>query len=114
MLKSLSILFWLQLVLSGLAFGNAFQTSAPLALKSARSQPWSYEAVDIAAPTFETTSLLAAKKKNDDNTQKEKLSALTIFIAFATPWRNPNSIFVYLFLGVYALGKYSEATHGGG
>lgn len=31
-----------------------------------------------------------------------------IFVAFLTPWRNPNSILLYLFIIVYVLGKIGE------
>eukprot|EP00977_Amphora_coffeiformis_P008490 scaffold1923_cov160-Amphora_coffeaeformis.AAC.2 len=34
---------------------------------------------------------------------------LQLFLVYMTPWRNPNSIFVYLLIILYALGKYSEA-----
>ena len=44
------------------------------------------------------------KKKEEDSTDPLKL-----FLTYATPWRNPNSIFVYLFLIVYILGSISEA-----
>ena len=36
-------------------------------------------------------------------------SALGMVLLYLTPWRNPNSIFVYMFLVLYGLGKYSEA-----
>lgn len=32
-----------------------------------------------------------------------------LFLVYMTPWRNPNSIFVYMLLTLIALGKYSES-----
>jgi len=41
---------------------------------------------------------------------KEKMTdPLQLFFVYMTPWKNPNSIFVYLFIALYALGKYSGA-----
>ncbi|KAG7342190.1 hypothetical protein IV203_007282 [Nitzschia inconspicua] len=54
-----------------------------------------------------TTSLFVKKKPVEQ--EKEKTNALGLFILYMTPWRNPNSIFVYMLLLLYALGKYSEA-----
>lgn len=33
----------------------------------------------------------------------------SLVLTYMTPWKNPNSIFVYLFLTLYLLGEYSEA-----
>ncbi|CAJ1947905.1 unnamed protein product [Cylindrotheca closterium] len=52
----------------------------------------------------------AAKKAEE----KEKTPPLTLFISYMTPWRNPNSIFLYMFLVVYLLGSYSEAKSAAG
>ncbi|CAB9508940.1 expressed unknown protein [Seminavis robusta] len=60
-------------------------------------------------------SKLFAIKKQDDKKSPEKrkvVDPLELFVAYATPWRNPNSIFVYMFVALYALGKYSEAKAG--
>ena len=60
--------------------------------------------------TLSSTELDAKKKKGEEEPLREKKNALELVILYMTPWRNPNSIFVYLFAGVYFLGKYSEAT----
>lgn len=69
-------------------------------------------------PTTSTTlstSLLAFNNKNKKkqvNQEPERVKVtdpLQLLILYATPWYNPNSIFVYLFALLYALGKYSEA-----
>ena len=46
--------------------------------------------------------------KNEDEVIKQKWD-FSLFLTYMTPWINPNSVFVYLFLTLYALGKYSEA-----
>ena len=65
-----------------------------------------------------TNVALEAYKKKEPVTapkeEKEKTPPLKLFLAYATPWRNPNSIFVYLFLAVYLLGSYSEAKSAAG
>ena len=62
--------------------------------------------------TLWTTSSteLNAKKKGAEEPEREENNALQLVVLYMTPWRNPNSIFVYLFAGLYFLGKYSEAT----
>ncbi|KAL3941122.1 MAG: hypothetical protein SGBAC_004461 [Bacillariaceae sp.] len=60
-------------------------------------------------------ALKAYKKREPAKTpeEKEKTPPLKLFITYMTPWLNPNSIFVYMFAVVIALGKYSEAhPHG--
>jgi hypothetical protein len=41
--------------------------------------------------------------------EKEKVGGIGLLILYMTPWKNPNSIFVYMLLTLYFLGKYSEA-----
>jgi hypothetical protein len=48
-----------------------------------------------------------SKKKEDDKVKQEWDASL--LIQFMTPWKNPNSIFVYMIGLLYLLGKYSEA-----
>mmetsp|Transcript_29511 Transcript_29511/g.34211 ORF Transcript_29511/g.34211 Transcript_29511/m.34211 type:complete len:133 (-) Transcript_29511:149-547(-) len=58
------------------------------------------------------TSAAAAsnKKKNVKKVEeKESPKGLSLVLVYMTPWRNPNSIFVYMFGLLYALGKYSES-----
>ena len=57
---------------------------------------------------------LKAPKTKEEEKVKIGDDATKMFLAYANPVRNPNSIFVYLLMGLYALGKYSEAhPHGG-
>jgi len=42
---------------------------------------------------------------------KESPKGLDLILLYMTPWRNPNSIFVYLFAIIYVLGKISESRH---
>ena len=64
------------------------------------------------------TASKGGKKKpvtnNDEQTNKEKKNAFELVLLYMTPWRNPNSIFVYMFLTLYVLGKYSESHSVGG
>jgi len=59
-------------------------------------------------PVGSTTSALMAAKKKPEAREKIE-NPLELLILYATPWKNPNSIFVYLFVLVYCLGKYSES-----
>ena len=55
---------------------------------------------------------LSVQKKKQEPVEKEKqVDALTLLKTYMTPWRNPNSIFVYLGAALYVLGKYSEIRH---
>mmetsp|Transcript_9832 Transcript_9832/g.20435 ORF Transcript_9832/g.20435 Transcript_9832/m.20435 type:complete len:121 (-) Transcript_9832:477-839(-) len=60
-------------------------------------------------PSVSRSSTEIAAKKGEEEPEREKKNALELVILYMTPWRNPNSIFVYLFGGLYFLGKYSEA-----
>lgn len=62
---------------------------------------------DEMTPT--TTALQAAKKKGGEEKPKQELDLTKTLILFFTPWKNPNSIFVYLFVIVYILGKINES-----
>jgi hypothetical protein len=53
------------------------------------------------------------KKTNAASTKKEKVTdPWQLFLIYATPWRNPNSIFVYMLLILYILGSITEAQRG--
>ncbi|KAL7559891.1 hypothetical protein ACA910_005388 [Epithemia clementina (nom. ined.)] len=62
------------------------------------------------------TQVIMAKKPTTESKYKEKTTGVvkqewdaSLFLTYMTPWKNPNSIFVYLFLTLYLLGEYSEA-----
>ena len=59
--------------------------------------------------------VLDAKKKKivEEEEEREQPRGLGLVLLFMTPWRNPNSIFVYMLLIVYGLGKYSELKASG-
>ena len=68
---------------------------------------------DLAVMGRTTMFALNKKKKEEAKIETRQVTdPLELFILYATPWRNPNSIFVYLLAGLYVLGKYSEAHHG--
>jgi hypothetical protein len=48
------------------------------------------------------------KKTEEDDKIKQEWDA-ALLIQFMTPWKNPNSIFVYMIGLLYLLGKYSES-----
>ena len=54
-------------------------------------------------------SLAALSAQEREEAEKEERKGLQLVLLYMTPWRNPNSIFVYLFLILYVLGKMSEA-----
>jgi hypothetical protein len=56
----------------------------------------------------QNTNPKSKPSSNNSSPTKKKLSAFDIFLAFATPWRNPNSILLYMFIIVYILGKMNE------
>jgi hypothetical protein len=61
--------------------------------------------------------VLDAKKKKISSSveeeEREQPRGVGLVLLFMTPWRNPNSIFVYMFLILYVLGKYGEAKSSG-
>jgi hypothetical protein len=63
--------------------------------------------------TTSSSTKLAAKKtgnkKKEDDKVKQEWDA-SLLIQYMTPWKNPNSIFVYMIGLLYLLGKYSEAN----
>jgi hypothetical protein len=75
-----------------------------------------------ASPTKLTSTALPAIPKKTTNSKTKKTPAaakkepvtdpLQLFLAYATPWRNPNSIFVYMLLTLYILGSIEEAQRG--
>ena len=57
-----------------------------------------------------STSKAPAKKDTTSNVVRTKIdNPVELVLLYMTPWKNPNSIFVYLFLAVFLLGKYSES-----
>ena len=67
------------------------------------------------APIQKTTNKKLAQgrytnKPKSTNFERQKQEwNLSLALLYMTPWKNPNSIFVYLFGILYVLGKISEA-----
>mmetsp|Transcript_22036 Transcript_22036/g.28527 ORF Transcript_22036/g.28527 Transcript_22036/m.28527 type:complete len:125 (-) Transcript_22036:228-602(-) len=61
--------------------------------------------------TQQSSSVLSAKKQpSKEPFDREKQDwNLGLVLQYMTPWKNPNSIFVYMFGTLYVLGKISEA-----
>jgi hypothetical protein len=81
--------------------------------KVGKADGWPTRSFHVARSS--SITMLSAKKmgnkkkktEEDDKIQQEWDAAL--LITFMTPWKNPNSIFVYMFGLLYLLGKYSES-----
>ena len=99
---------------------------APSSTTTTRRSAVSDRFVTTTATTTTTTQLhvfgngkkpskpaAVAKSKTKEPVQ-QKIDPLQLFIVYMTPWRNPNSISVYLMGGLYVLGKISEARHAAG
>lgn len=56
-----------------------------------------------------TTMLQAKNNPVEPEPERQKKDGLWLFLLYMTPWKNPNSIFVYMLMVLYFLGKYSEA-----
>lgn len=48
------------------------------------------------------------KTKNRNSEKREKVEGFDLFLVYMTPWKNPNSIFVYMILIIEILGKFRE------
>ena len=109
MLKPTLLLLCLPLILSGLALSEAFQSGI-----SGKTLSAGNSLLGTPTPTamfhrrLVEVHLKAPKKKE---IVKEQIGddPVKMFLAFANPTRNPNSIFVYMLMTLYALGKYSES-----
>ena len=59
------------------------------------------------------TAVFAAKKPKGseakEGEKKQVVDPLELFILFMTPWRNPNSIFIYMLLIINILGRMQES-----
>ena len=51
----------------------------------------------------------ASKKTNVQEERTQQDWDFSLFLLYMTPWKNPNSIFVYMLLTLIGLGKYSES-----
>ena len=91
---------------------TAFQPQPLLKTKALESQTRPTSNLVLVPPTPRQPTCLSLKiNKKDKPEEKKKMEwGLDLFLVYMTPWRNPNSIFVYLLLLLYSLGKYSE-TH---
>ena len=86
------------------------QTTRPAGTAFSPDKPTVLYQVPTSSSRRASTLLEAKKsKKSPGGEEKKTPSPMTLLVAYMTPWRNPNSLFVYMLLTVYALGKYSEA-----
>lgn len=74
----------------------------------------------VQSSSFSLIVLDAKKKKKisssveeEEEREREQPRGLGLVLLFMTPWRNPNSIFVYMFGILYVLGKYGEMKSSG-
>jgi hypothetical protein len=94
------------------AFHNpaaSVRCAPPTSLVSSTS-PTNPSRVVVQQEELRATVVLAAKKKGPDNKkpEKEKVSGLDLYFLYMTPWKNPNSIFVYFILIINILAKIKE------
>lgn len=63
--------------------------------------------------SMSSTAIFAAKKPNKsaggEEEKKQVVDPLELFILFMTPWRNPNSIFLYMLIIINILGRMQES-----
>lgn len=83
---------------------------------ASRSQAFTKSGITANSLKHSNSALLAKKKGKEvgeasASGDKKKLDPLELILLFMTPWRNPNSIFVYMFLILYVLGKMNETPH---
>lgn len=86
--------------IGGLNVGNA-----PFKTKKAR---------DATIPQDSKPILSVKKNKipsNNEASDSSKIPWSKVILAFLIPWRNPNSLFLYMLLIVSVLGKLNEHPH---
>jgi hypothetical protein len=103
---------WLAIAISAVVVcqlrADAFQAASPK-----KATPPSCKRPDIihfsedSFNQFPETTLQA--KKNPAEPEREKGDVIGLLLLYMTPWRNPNSIFVYMLLLLYVLGSISES-----
>jgi hypothetical protein len=82
----------------------------PNLIKSSEQQKQLSTPASFCSTPSSSTEINAKKKKvAEEEPEREKKNGLELVLLYMTPWRNPNSIFVYMIGTVYLLGKYSEA-----
>lgn len=93
------------------AFAPQSKVGKPIAPSVASNKPFN----NVHAQEITTnTAIFAAKKPNKSGggTEEEKkqvVDPLELFILFMTPWRNPNSIFLYMLIIINILGRMQES-----
>lgn len=116
-MRSISKLFLLFQLFFLASLTGAFQTGSKIVAGSTNYERRKTSGNLVQSASFVKRSssmvVLDAKKKVSANEEEERVkkSPLELVLVYMTPWRNPNSIFVYMFMILYALGKYSEARH---
>jgi len=97
-----------------LVYSLGFQTRLPASLKlhSPSFPSEGISSVDKACYGEVHTSSLHAKKSERE--EVEQIRGWRLVLLYMTPWKNPNSIFVYLLATLYILGTISEAQSAAG
>ena len=85
----------------------------PLARSQAASKSIPSSGAAAASIARADTVIVAAKKPKgggpEEGEKKQVVDPLELFILFMTPWRNPNSIFIYMLLIINILGRMQES-----
>ena len=89
---------------------NPYPMSAPVTRSVPGPQRRSPTVLAAKNKKSGSNSKAPAKKDTTSNVVRTKIdNPAELVLLYMTPWKNPNSIFVYLFLAVFLLGKYSES-----
>ena len=67
--------------------------------------------IKTIAPLSKNLGKAAKTTSNDEESDPTKIPWSRILVSFLIPWRNPNSIFLYMLLAVSVLGKLNEHPH---
>ena len=109
------ILQALLLVLAVVSCSHAFQPKPPISQKAAASTFSNDDSISLSfhknSQDYSPVSLNLKNKSNNPEPEDGKRKQgwdFSLLFTYMTPWKNPNSIFVYMLLTLYCLGKYSE------
>ena len=120
-MKASTFLLSLILILGVPLFFPKCAAFQPISIgRGALSQVQPQQPRHIQEKSSSKSALFQAKPTNNTKNNKKKIpvpekiekespTGIALLFAYMTPWRNPNSIFVYMFGLLYALGKYSES-----
>jgi len=104
------------------AFDNKYKIGGVGGLNIARSTPVNNKKKSASSTPTKVATRNSNKNENVTKTptpgdnkaykpQRAEIDWSKVILAFLTPWRNPNSLFLYLLIIVSVLGKVNENPH---